>query len=418
VFALVPALQASRPGLMNALRGHGAASRGSSGLRGALVVSQVGVSLVLVVVAITLARNGAAVGAIDLGYDTSGVISVNIRGEGSAILPALARAAAADPRLGEVAVTGGNPLFIRRRNVAAAGDTGLAVPTRFTFVSPEYFSILRIPILRGRGFSADETHASARVAIISDATAARLWPGQDPLDRTIRIEPSEGRPVEDLPAYDVVTVIGTTRDVVSGLLVDGADDGHIYLPVRADSPHASALLVRGRTAEVPDLRVLQQIFSRVAPDPQVFEAIPLAEMRSLQVYPLQAASWVGGLLGAIALVLSIAGLYGVLAYALSQRTTEIGIRLALGATGAAVIRLMMAQSARLAGIGALVGGAVAFAVLHVLNAAIQLETISLLDLRAFGAGLALVLAATAAAAYQPARRAARVDPARTLRADP
>jgi ABC-type antimicrobial peptide transport system permease subunit len=177
------------------------------------------------------------------------------------------------------------------------------------------------------------------------------------------------------------------------------------------------LLVRGRTSDALDPRILQQIFSRVAPDPQVFEAIPLAEMRSLQVYPLQAASWVGGLLGAVALALSIAGLYGVLAYALSQRTTEIGIRMALGATAAAVIRLMVAQSARLAGIGAAVGGGVAFAVLHVLNSAIELETISLLDASAFAAGLALVLAASALAAYQPARRAARVDPARTLRAD-
>jgi putative ABC transport system permease protein len=119
----------------------------------------------------------------------------------------------------------------------------------------------------------------------------------------------------------------------------------------------------------------------------------------------------------VALALSVSGLYGVLTYTLSQRTREIGIRMALGATAGAVVRLVMAQSARLAGVGAVIGLAVAFGVMKTLSAAIRLQTVSLLDIVAFGAGLALVMAATALAAYHPARRATRVDPAQTLRAD-
>jgi ABC-type antimicrobial peptide transport system permease subunit len=152
-------------------------------------------------------------------------------------------------------------------------------------------------------------------------------------------------------------------------------------------------------------------------DPQVFEALPLDELRQLQTYPFVAASWIGSFLGVVALVLSVSGLYGVLTFTISQRTREIGIRMALGASAGAVVRLVLRQSTRLAGIGALVGLIVAFGALKTLSAFIRFERVSLLDLAAFSAALALVMAATAAAAYAPARRATRIDPAETLRAD-
>jgi ABC-type antimicrobial peptide transport system permease subunit len=135
------------------------------------------------------------------------------------------------------------------------------------------------------------------------------------------------------------------------------------------------------------------------------------------MYPLLAAAWVGALLGVVALLLSISGLYGVLTYALSQRRKEIGIRIALGATARAVVGLVLRQSMRLAGAGALIGATIAFAVLKMLNAAIRLQAINLVDIGAFAAGVALVVAATGLAAYHPARRATRVDPSQTLRSD-
>jgi ABC-type antimicrobial peptide transport system permease subunit len=113
----------------------------------------------------------------------------------------------------------------------------------------------------------------------------------------------------------------------------------------------------------------------------------------------------------------VSGLYGVLAYLLGQRTRVIGIRMALGATAGAVIGLVLRQSARLAGLGAIVGLAAAFSVMKVLSAVIQLEAVSVLDVGAFAGGLGLVIAAAAVAAYYPARRATRIDPAQTLRAD-
>jgi predicted permease len=418
LFALLPALQASRVSLTDALRGQGGAARRGSRLRNALVVGQVSVALVLVITAVTLARNGAAIGAMDVGFDPDGVISVNVRGVEDALARPLAEALAADPRVATVAVTSGNPLFNAARIVAAAPAGAPATTrTRCTFVSPEFFPMLGIPIARGRGFRDDEARSAARLAIVSARTANAFWPGQDPIGKTIRIEPPQGRPVDELPGYAEVSVVGTVRDLVTGLLIAGHDVGHIYLPMSPSDEHATAILVRGRTGRDLGPAAFDEIFRRVVPDPQVFEVVPLAEMRDLQVYPLLAASWVGTLLGAVALALSVSGLYGVLTYALSQRRKEIGIRMALGATPRAVVGLVLRQTTRLAGIGTAIGAAVAFATMKTLSAAIQLETISALDVGAFIAGIGMVIAATMLAAYQPARRATRIDPSQTLRAD-
>lgn len=418
MFALIPALQTSRLSLIESVRGSGGSVRHGSKLRHALVIGQVAVSLILVTLAVTLARNGAAVGSIDLGYQSTGVISINVRGDHDDLIRQLVPALAADPRVAEVAATGGNPLFIRTRSVAAApGEGSPARPVRYTFVAPEYFSILRMPIVQGRRFSADEARLAAPVAIVSAATARTYWPGVDPIGKTIRIERAKGRPVDELPGYTQLTVIGTAPDVVSGLIVDGADSGHIYLPMTADDPHATAALIRGRTPRDLGPEGLQAIFGQVAKDPEVFEALPLDEMRDLEIYPLRAASWVGFLLGALALCLSVSGLYGVLIYMVNQRTREIGIRVALGATGTAVVRLIVSQSARLAAVGAGIGLVAAGGSLKALSSAVQLQTISLLDATSFGAGVVLVVGAAALAAYQPARRATRIDPSQALRAD-
>ena len=418
LFALLPSLQASQLHLTRALRGEATDARRGSRLRGLLVGGQVAVSLVLVVVALTLERTASAIGGIDPGYDTRGVLSINVRGAERSLVPGLFEILAADPRIARVAVTCGNPLFVRSRDVAA-GPAGRASTsgTRYTFVSPAYFSILRIPVTGGRVFSEDEARASAPVAIVSAATAAAFWPGEAPIGQAIRIDKPEGRPLDELTGYSQVTVVGMVPDVVSGMLMDGPDRGHIYLPADENHPHAIALLAAGRDAREPGPEALHQLFRQAAPDADVFEAIPLDEMRALQMYPLRAASTIGWLLAVVAIVLSVSGLYGVLSYTFSRRTREIGIRIALGADASAVVRLVMLQSARLVALGALTGGLAAFGALAAVNAAVQLRTASLLVPSAFAGSLALVLASAGLAAYQPARRAARVDPAATLRAD-
>ena len=422
LFALVPALRASRLTLTDALHGERTGTARGSRLRSTLVVGQVAVSLVLVVVALTLARNGVSLGQDRPGFPAAGRdLDQHPRRRRRAGPPAGGGARVRPARRGAGGHRRQSAVRTDQDGRGRAGgrrpDRASAVGTRYTFVSPEYFPILRIPIQQGRGFSAVEGRASARVAVVSAATAAAFWPHANPIGQAIRIERPEGRPVNELPGYSEVTVVGVVPDVVSGMVFDGRDAGHIYLPTHAADPHATALLMRPRSDRELGPSALQEIFRKAAPDPQVFEALPLGEMREAQMYPIRAASWIGSLLGVIALVLSVSGLYGVLSYTLTQRTREIGIRMALGATAAAVVRLVMGQSARLAGIGAAIGLALAFGVLKVLSSAIHMSQVSVLDGFSFAGGFAVVLAATAFAAYYPARRATRVDPAVTLRAD-
>lgn len=284
-------------------------------------------------------------------------------------------------------------------------------------ISAGYLVALGTPLVRGRGLTDGDAPGAAPVALINETMARRFWPGEDPIGKTLRIERANGRPVDDVDGYPQVTVVGVARDVVSGLLVDGEDAGHIYLPTHAADAHATALLLRARSPRDLPPHVLRDIYRRVVADPDVFETVPLDEIKAAQVYPLQAASWIGSVLGAIALVLSVSGLYGVLAYMLNQRTKDIGIRMALGATAGAIIRLVMAQSARMAVVGIAVAVIVAGIAMKALSAIVRLQEVSFLDATAFVIGIAVVLIATALATWSPARRATKVDPAHALRAD-
>jgi ABC-type antimicrobial peptide transport system permease subunit len=201
------------------------------------------------------------------------------------------------------------------------------------------------------------------------------------------------------------------------MMLEGPDQSHVYLPATAEDPHILAALIRPRTPGTFRVDMTREIFRRRGLDTETFEVIPMPEMRDAQMYPLRAGAWIGGMLAGIALVLSISGLYGVLSYTLAQRRREIGIRMALGATTRAVVDLVLRQSLGLAGVGAVIGLVLAAAAMKALSSVVRLDAVSLLGVAPFLGGLVLVLAATAAAVYHPARRATRIDPAETLRAE-
>ena len=169
------------------------------------------------ITAVTIARNGAAVGAIDLGFATDGVLSINVRGDQDELARPLAT------RSQTIRGSRRWPSPVATRSSTRPGpwqrrppEGSAATPTPCTFVSPEFFSILRMPIARGRGFSDDEARTAARVAIVSAATANAFWPGEDPIGKTIRIETPDGRAVDELPGYSQVMVVGMVRDIVTG----------------------------------------------------------------------------------------------------------------------------------------------------------------------------------------------------------
>jgi predicted permease len=427
LFALLPALQATRLSLTDALRGHIGAVVRSSTLRYLLGICQVAVSLVLVLVAATLVRNGVAIRATDLGMATDLVVSVR-PGRGEKTLLARTHAAlAADPRLGQVAVVSRSPLFGEPPRIPLRQQSGIVL-SAFTFVSPEYFPILNIPILHGRGFSSEESRTEAPVAIISAAGAKTLWPGEEPVGQTIRlyIEPPTERAIADTVRVMrhvgdddsraiAFTIIGVAKDVVSGFVYQGTDTSHIYLPTSATGSRAQSLLVRRAAGTSMDS--LKAALQGVHNDLQGFDVLPVDEMVALQMFPLRAASWIGALLSAIALALSVSGLYGVLTYTFGQRTREIGIRIALGASARAISRLVFNYSLRLGGAGLLIGLVAGFVVMKVLSTFVRLDNVSVLDPAAFVLSVVVIALALWTASVGPARRAARTSPSEMLRDD-
>jgi predicted permease len=431
IFALLPALHGTRLTLTSALRGELSSGARGSRLRNALVISQVAVSKVLIIVAATLVRNGSAVRDTDVGFETHTLVSVTPRGA-TAKADGFTRAydaLASSPHVARVPATSHNPLTGELPMSPIRMPQGRSmVPVSYMYVSPEYFSTLQIPLDRGRVFAADEARRESKVAIVSAAAARALWPDTDPLGKTVRVWMApEERP--DVITHDRLVsttqideqgddmlVVGVAKDVVSGLVYDGRRP-HIYLPTSPGARHASALIVRGHS--IADIRedVLESTLRTVDANPLAFSIIALDEALALQTYPMMIASWIGLLLSGIALALSISGLYGVVTYGLSQRVKEIGIRIALGATPAAIIRLVMMQAGRLVAIGSGVGLVISFSALGILAAIVPLQNVSILNPAAFTVGTGIVALAAALAALFPSRAATRIDAANSLRAD-
>jgi hypothetical protein len=242
----------------------------------------------------------------------------------------------------------------------------------------------------------------------------RLWPDQSPIGQTVYIQRRRrGRDRVESTQSLVVTVIGVARDVVSCCIAYGRDPPLIYLPTNVNAAETSLIVrVRGETGAVR--RALDAKLEAIAPG-AIQEIRPLTEFRASGIYPFRAASWISSALGGVAWLLTLSAVYGMLSYLVAQRTREIGIRMALGATRGAVVLLVLSQTVKIAGAGVLVGTALALAVSRMLGA--RLLFINPFDSVAYAGGLTLVALAALGAAWFPARRSACLDPTTALRFD-
>lgn len=278
-------------------------------------------------------------------------------------------------------------------------------------------------MLRGRGFTPTERGASDTVAVMSESTAAELWPGLDPIGQILRVESDPERAAPELGTAPALSrsfvVVGVTRDVpgfrMLGFRIEGAG---IYLPTNAEEANTSLTLrVRG------DLeRARLALVDRLATfDPNMAQVSSLQTFARGEAYLLGIPFWLTLVLGALALFLTLSGLFSVLSYIVERRMREFGVRTALGATRARIGALVLAQSARPVGIGLLLGAGLPAALGGVLLATPAAEaigsTVRLFDPLAYAATVLGVIAACVCAALVPARRAARVDPVVALRQD-
>ena len=413
VFGLAPALETTRSRLVEANRGDFSSDYRPARLRSFLLVTQVAVcSLLLIATAIVL-RSQHRVTALNIGLDLHGVWDIRMAAK---YQPAAAERLAATPGVEAVAEAWHAPLHGIDRPMALVPSGGRAkISINYNLVSPEFFPVFRVPILRGRAFTAVESEADAPVAVVSETAARRLWPGADAIGQSVSLPRVDGNASpERIPAFTEARVIGVARDALTGNVASRErPTSMIYFPTSRRARNNDSVLVRfSDTSQVR--RRLVAALDGIAPS--LYDLMtPMDGMLAVQFYPFQVTFWVAGFLGALALVMTVSGIYGVLSYLVSQRTKEIGIRMALGAGTGDVVRMVVRQSARLALVGVVIGVALALAIAPVF--AHQIEAIRPYDWLAYGAAVAIVMAAAVSASFAPTRRALRADPVAALRCD-
>jgi predicted permease len=424
-FALMPALQATRIDPVRTLRNELVKDARPGRARNALIGVQVFASALLLICAAIFLRSASAAARFDPGFRTADTILIDTINEPKRSV--MVQALAGESTIIAHAAVRPPMLALPPR---AFADTGAGkTPVTYKFVSGGYFDVLDIAIVRGRAFTAAEVDEHP-VVIVSESTARALWPNGDGVGETFRLEPDltapsfdgvlqlnpEANAVDQKPLTQrMVTVVGVARDVAGFRFTDVKEAG-VFLPTRLEQPKTSVVARIQGDADLARQTLLENL-TRV--DPNMGMIITMRTVARLERFFLQIAFWVSLILGALALLLTVSGLFSVLSYLVEQRTKEIGLRIALGATSQKVTQMMLAQTARPVLYGLLAGAALAATLATVVLAspvgALIGEIVHVADPFAYAASLIVIVAACLVAAWVPASRASRVDPMKSLR---
>ena len=422
MFGLVPALHATRLEPVRTMRGEIAGDARPGSARGILIGLQVTASALLLICAAVFLRSALAASKAMPSVRTSDTVMLEIANEPrrAAILQAIQ----ADPLIAKHTASSPGPIGVLQAASLEVSGGGSPDWTRtnqlveYQFVSPDYFDLLGIQLTRGRGFTPAEQHADAGVVIVSESLARKAWGRADMVGQVVRLKQvnlirNEGRP--DLPARSY-SVVGVARDVQNATGLFDFTNPDVYVPIARESAGTIfTLQVRGDPALAR--QTLLDRLGRV--DPGTLDMMTLRTAAEINTVLLERAFWASVFLGGLALALTVSGLFSVLSYLVEQRRHEIGVRMALGADARSVTRLVLAQTVRPVGIGLFIGGALATSLATVLLAtpfaSHMGSVVRVLDPAAYAVSLLVIVAACAAAAGIPARRAARIDPMHVLR---
>jgi putative ABC transport system permease protein len=406
-FGLVPALQATRIEPIRTLRGEVVRDARPGRARNFLIGLQVSASALLLICAAVFLRSAFAAASFNSGMRTSDTIVVQIVNEQNR--NAIVEAVTTEPSVAGVAAS-----WPDAPRAAFAETNGTKTAVAYKLVSPEYFSVLDIAVVRGRAFTPAERTSNLSVAVVSETTARAMWPNADAVGQVMRLDPDpEAEPPLESRTF---TVVGVVRDV-AGFRIAPFKEAVVYVPASVSTPNTSLI---ARVHGEPEL-ARQTLLNRLTTiDPNMARQVTtMRTLARMDTYFLQIAFWLTVGLGALALTLTLSGLFGVLSYLVEQRTKEIGVRMALGATTRDVTRLVLSQSIRPVGLGLLIGGGSAAGLAALLLATPAAATIGefvhVLDPAAYAVSLLIIIAACLVAAAVPASRAARLDPTRALR---
>jgi predicted permease len=419
-FGLAPAWRASRPDLVPALKGDsGGDERGrrrGSFLSKALVVGQLAVSLVLLVAGALLTRALVVAQSADLGFDPAGIASLSFDlgmnnftlEQAQAFRPQMIDRLKGLPGVQAVSLAVRMPLApdINMEGIHVPGhhrpdDDADTIDA--TYVDENYFRVVGVPVVEGRGFEASDREGSPKVVIVNQAFAKRYWPNESALGKHISTDGYEGTPFE---------IVGVVRD--HKVRSVGEEDRPYLHFAWAQAPSIiTTVMVRVSGAADAALPVLEKEILAMNPEIVFTEKATAQEVVDLTLLPTRAGAGLLGAFGALALGLAAVGLYGVIAYSVSRRTREVGLRMAMGARGVDVVRMILSSGMRLALVGIAIGAAASALVAKVLES--YLYGISSVDPLAYLAAVVVLVLVAGAANLIPALRAARVSPMTALR---
>ena len=419
LFSLIPALQSSKPQLVPALKDESSlAGFRRSRLRNALVIAQVSLSLVLLISAGLIVRGLQAAQHLRPGFNPENAVAisfdVSLQGydetRGRAFQQQVLERARALPQVENAALTDYLPLglnyndtsiYIEGTEFKGMSNLPLAIPLEST---PGYFDVMGIP-LRGRDFRDDEKAKEQRVAIVNETFARKFYPGQDPIGKRFNWRgPKE-------PMWEIVGVVPEGKYNSLGEDPKPA----LYTPLYRDYSGSATLVARTRGDPHAVLSALRAEVQKLDPSVSVYSMKTLKEHMGVSLFPARMAAIALGSFGVLALVLAAVGIYGVMSYVVVGRTREIGLRMALGAQSANILRLILRQGMLLAIIGAVIGLATGFGATHLMKT--LLYGVSASDPMTFAVVTLLLGSVALLACWLPAHRATRVDPMIALRAE-
>ena len=424
-FGIVPAVQASRSGIQDTLRNEGPSATASFSrmrLQRAFVGIEVALALMMLVGGGLMINSFIRLQAVDPGFNTENMLTMRItlagervtREEIEPFFQELRRRVEPIPGVSAVATASQFPpnvFWSRQLSIEGRdpGSEGTLPRGYFTIASPSYFQTMGIPLKRGRVFTEADVPGSPFVAVINEPLARRYFPGEDPIGR--RFKP--GGPDSDAPVIEIVGVVGGTQN--RGLDVDPEPE-FFASSLQADGLWNQLFLVI-RT-EVDPLSVLPAVRAQVRaldPDQPVYAIQTVEDAFAGSSFVRRVSTGALTLFGVAALVLAAVGIYGVVAYSVTQRTREIGVRMTLGAEGKQVRRLMVRQAVVPVAVGAIVGLAGSVALGRVMSGLLfemsASDPLTLVAVTSVLTGIALL------ASYIPALRASRLDPVKALRFD-
>jgi putative ABC transport system permease protein len=436
LLGIAPAVHARVSRLGEALKD---SSRGSDGrratrMRSVLVVAEVSLAVVLLVGAGLMIRTVRNLATLNPGFDPGSALSLRIsipRGaapDASSTAAAPAAAPAPPPPLvasarvvldrvkavpgvasasivSDVPLSGGGSAIFYTAEGQLPVDAQ-SVPRAYVHrITPEFFATMRVPMKAGRTFTDTEMTLDSIAVIVSERVVTRFWPGQDPIGKRIK----QGGLTNRSPWLSIVGVVGEMK--YRGLPNNPTPDPDLYFPF-VDRAQQVALVVRTSTAPASLAPSVRAAVRGVDSTITIYDVTPLNELVGRQTAQSRFTMWLMGIFAGCALMLAVVGIYGVMSYLVTQRTREIGIRLALGADGSDILRLVVGNGARMIGAGIVIGVAAAVALQRLV--ASLLFGVSAADAASLFA-VVLLAAVALVACYLPALRATRVSPLNALR---